>query len=580
MSIVNAKDFTFTYPGADETTIDGISFEMKQGEIIGIIGPLGAGKTTLCMAIAGFAPRITGGESSGELEVVDHHPLDTSSEEHDRQVGMVFEDYEAQLVQIKVLDEVTTPLIVNRGLSQQEAEEQARELVEKVGLGTGQNIEKKRIWELSGGQQQRLAIAATLAIDPQLLILDNVIDKLDPRGQEQVRVIVNELCRKKTLVVVEQDINFLAQCADRLLVLVDGKIIAEGTPQEIFRDKDLLSQADVELPVSVRVAHCLGLSESPLTPEEFKQVVAFDLQRVFKPSVTSTVHKTTSLTSENFGEPIVCIEDVTYCYSSENKAIANINIQIRAGEIHAIVGHNGAGKTTVAKHIAGLLQPTKGKVTVCNTNTRDKSVPELALMVGTVLQNPDEHISERTVKDEIAFPLKQRQHKSNSLFSRQKRYDDNHIEEKVSQVCELVGIEENWLDCDPTLLPRGQRKLVTIASALVVDPKVLILDEPTVGLGASSRQKIAQLLSRLQALGKAVLLISNNVDFVCETADTVTVLNQGRVVLQGSVSSVFAQDNWERLQELHVNLPRVARLAQHIGINALTCDELVSKLCN
>ncbi|WP_026736312.1 ABC transporter ATP-binding protein [Fischerella sp. PCC 9605] len=574
MSIVNAKNFTFIYPGADETIIDGISFEMKQGEIIGIIGPLGAGKTTLCMAIAGFAPRITGGDSSGELEVVNHNPLDTSSEEHDRQVGMVFEDYEAQLVQIKVLDEVTTPLIVNRGLSQQEAEERARELVEKVGLGTGQNIEKKRIWELSGGQQQRLAIAATLAIDPQLLILDNVIDKLDPRGQEQVRVIVNELCRKKTLVVVEQDINFLAQCADRLLVLANGNIIAEGTPEEIFRDKDLLSQADVELPVSVRVAHALGLSESPLTPEEFKQLVNFDSQ------VTSSIgNGITRQSGEDFGESVVCIEDVTYCYSGDNKAIANMNIQIRAGEIHAIVGHNGAGKTTVAKHIAGLLKPTKGKVTVCNTDTRDKSVPELALMVGTVLQNPDEHISERTVKDEIAFPLKQRQHKNNGLFSRQKRYDDNYIEEKVSQICELVGIEENLLDSDPTLLPRGQRKLVTIAAALVVDPKVLILDEPTVGLGASSRQKIAKLLSRLTQKGKAVLLVSNNVDFVCETADTVTVLNQGRVVLQGSVRNVFAQDNWDRLQELHVHLPRVAQLAQHLGVDALTCEELVSKLC-
>ena len=194
MSIVSVKDFTFYYPATEEATIESVSFEIAQGEVLGIIGPLAAGKTTLCMAItfgraslnADFAPRIVGGDFEGSLSVDDRKLGSDNRKQNDRQVGMVFEDYSAQLVQIKVLDEVTTPLL-NHGESQEEADNRARELLEKVGLGTGEKIEKTRIWELSGGQQQRLAlsealpkvIAATLAIDPTILILDSVIDKLD-----------------------------------------------------------------------------------------------------------------------------------------------------------------------------------------------------------------------------------------------------------------------------------------------------------------------------------------------------------------------------------------------------------------
>ncbi len=232
MSIVSAEDFTFYYPATEEATIESVSFEIKQGEVLGIIGPLAAGKTTLCMAIADFAPRIVGGDFEGSLSVDNRKLGSDNRKQNDRQVGMVFEDYSAQLVQIKVLDEVTTPLL-NHGESQEEADNRARELLEKVGLGTGEKIEKTRIWELSGGQQQRLAIAATLAIDPTILILDSVIDKLDASGQAQVKSIVSELCGNKTQVIVEQDIDILVQCADRILVLIDGEIVADGKPQEI-----------------------------------------------------------------------------------------------------------------------------------------------------------------------------------------------------------------------------------------------------------------------------------------------------------------------------------------------------------
>lgn len=580
MSIVNLENFTFTYPGSNESVLNDVCLEIEDGEVLGIVGPLGAGKTTLCKAIAGLAPSITGGEAAGEINVSkenQNRQHKDSSNNNVGQVGMVFEDYAAQLIQLKVFEEVKTPLL-NRGLSPKEAENQARELLHRVGLG-GEDMEKKRIWDLSGGQQQRLAIAATLAMEPSIVILDNVMDKLDPKGREQVRGIVTELNGHKTQIIVDRDADFLLQKTQRLIVFVDGKAIASGLPEEIVKNQELLERADIEPPISLRLARALGMSQSPLTPEEFKQ--AYFANRMQDPSslvVRQHSRVEPPEAKRNFGDPVVCMQDVTFCYSDDGpKVLEGINLTIHAGEVHAIVGRNGAGKTTIVKHIAGLVKPNKGRVTICGTDTREKSVPELGLTVGTVLQNPDDQLSERTVKDEIGFPLKQRQYERHGWFSKQKRYDDDYIEERISQVCELVGITD-LLDEDPFLLPRGQRKLVTIAAALVVDPKVLLLDEPTIGLGATADRKIKQAIASLREQGKAVLLVSNNDDFVAEIADTANILEQGRIVLQGSVRQVFAEDNWARLAELHIQPPQVAQLARSLNLKAFTCDDLVSQL--
>jgi energy-coupling factor transporter ATP-binding protein EcfA2 len=198
--------------------------------------------------------------------------------------------------------------------------------------------------------------------------------------------------------------------------------------------------------------------------------------------------------------------------------------------------------------------------------------------VGTVMQNPDEQISERTVRAEIAFPLKQHQYEKKSLFGKRARYDDHHIEQQVARVCQLVGIKEALLVHDPILLPRGQRKLVTIAAALAVDPVVLLFDEPTAGLGATSRQRIRDLIGQLRESGKGVLIADNDVDFIAEVTDTMTVLEQGHAALQGPVREVFAADNWDRLARLHFYPPQAARLARHLGVSALTCGELIARL--
>lgn len=622
MSIVNAKNFQFTYPAAEERALEGVSFEIKRGEVLGIIGPVGAGKTTLCMAIAGFAPRITGGDASGELHVIEdrQEAIDqeqgnrNQDDEKDHPIGMVFEDYAGQLTQLKMFDEVKNPLL-NRGFSEEESNHRTRELLDQVGLND-EALYDRRVWELSGGQQQRLAIAATLSLDPQILIFDKAIDRLDPRGQEKVSDVIRNLSGDKTLIVVEQDTHLLMQLADRLLVIADGNVIAEGTPEEIIRNDDLLQHADVMPPISLQVARALNFSDAPLTLEEFDR--AINPNGNSHHTASSTVHhqstnqpiveirdftsdssdstqrsadwnerqiQTTemqnddlSASSQHFGKSIVQVSQLTFCYPDGTQALSKVNLEIRKGEIHAIVGNSSAGKTTLVLHVAGLFKPNNGNVLICDVDTKEKSATELAMMVGTVFQNPDDQISERTVREEIGFPLRQRQYEHKGLFHKHKRYDDDHIHNRISHACELVGIAEAWLDRDPILLPAGLRRLVTIAEALAIDPQVVSLDEPSVGLSATSRHRLKETLLHLREMGKAILLTENDVDFVAEVADTMTVMDQGRIVLQGSVQEVFAEQNWSTLSELYIHPPHVAQLAQQVGFKAVRFDQLVAQI--
>jgi len=571
-----ARGLEFGYPGVRELALKGVSFEAERGEVLGIVGPIGAGKTTLCMCLAGLAPRITGGESSGELEVAGLDPREEHGAEVARHVGLIFEDFSAQITQVKVIDEVMTPLL-NRGVSLEEAEVRARELLERVGLG-GLDPEKKRTWELSGGQQQRVALAATLSMEPDVLILDSATGMLDPEGKEEVRGIIQDLAGETTLIVVENDSDFLVDLADRVLVLHDGRVAACGPTGEVFRDDALLERTGgVGPPVALRVARALDLGASPLTADEFRKVVG----RVGDGAGEARKNGRAlgRVLRSGFGEPVVRVEGAACRYGDGTTAIQGVDLAVRGGEVHAIVGGNGAGKTTLAKMIVGLYKPAEGRVLVGDTDTREVSAADLMWKIGTTFQNPDDQISERTVAEEIAFPLQRRRYERAGLFRRRKLYDDAYVERHVAEACRLTGLEEDLLPCDPSMLPSGLRRLVTMTEALALDPEVLVLDEPRVGLDAAARRRLVEAIGRLKEAGKAVVIIEHDIDLVCEVSDTATVLNRGRVMLQGPIHEVFAPRNRERLAELYLRPPRAAVLAESVGLgDALTAEDLAERL--
>ena len=603
--MIRAEEFAFRYPTGEGQALTDLSFEIDEGETLGVVGPVEAGKTTLAMAIASFAPQNTGGATDGSLSVAGRDPRQAK----DNRVAMVFEDYSAQLTQVRVIDEVIAPL-VNRGLPRADAIERARELLDTVGLETVD--EEKYTWEISGGQQQRLAIAAALAIDPDVMVFDTATDMLDPAGRDDVANLIASLKGEKTLVVTENDPDKLVGIADRLLVLDGGERVAFGPADDLLRDIDLLEGIGVAPPVCCRAARDVGLSGSPLTPGEFldaldahgvsapRQTVPDGRGEKEGPGTASGAQADTppsefgdSLVSaeavDHEGEPeqssvaarsetpLLRAEDVRYQYSADKIAVEDLKFTVHGGEVNAIIGGNGAGKTTFSKLLVGLFKPDNGTVFIDDEPTHGRTARDIAESVGITLQNPDEQLSEQTVEKEIRFPLEKRQYQRSGFLnlSKRERYDDSFIDGRVEEVCNLVGLSDDVLQKDPMFLPRGVRRQVTMATALAPDPDVLVLDEPVAGVDADARAQMTETIGRLRDQGRGVVVIDHDMDFVCEVADTVTVLEDGQVAMQGPTHEVFAYDNWDWLEQHHMRPPRAARLARRVGVDALTADEFI-----
>lgn len=570
--MLRAEEFTFTYPTQDEPALSELSFELEEGEVLGVVGPVEAGKTTLTMAFASFAPQNTGGTTGGELSVAGRDPREAG----DNDVAMVFEDYAAQLTQVHAIDEVIAPL-VNRGLPRAEAADRARELLEKVRMS---EAAEQFTWELSGGQQQRLAIAAALAIDPEVLIFDTATDMLDPEGRDDVADLIASFKSEMTLVVTENDPDALVGIADDLLVLDGGERVACGPADDLLREADLLESVGVAPPTCCRVAREVGLQGRPLTPGEFLDAL--------EPHTASDTTDLTPVTpsaadggrvsvAPGLGDSLIRTETATYEYGSDAVAVNGVDLAVREGEVHAVVGGNGAGKTTLSKLLVGLFEPTRGTVYVDDEPTDGRTARSVAESVGIALQNPDEQLSEQTVREELRFPLERRRYERSGFLglSKRERYDEAFIEERVEAVCSLVGLSKEAMEGDPMFLPRGKRRQVTMANALAPDPDVLVLDEPVAGVDATARSNVRRTIEQLREQGKGVVLIDHDMDFLCEVADTVSVLEDGAVAMQGPIQDVFARENWEWLAKRHLRPPRAARLAQRVGIDALTAEELI-----
>lgn len=571
--MIRAHALTLNYPEATRPALDGVDIDLPAGQVLGVVGPMGAGKTSLCMTLAGLVPRTTGGESSGDLEVVDLDPRDAPLPEIAQRIGLVFEDYASQLTQITVLAEVMAPQI-NRGTPVAEARANAQRLLTRLGLAH-LDLAHKRTWELSGGQQQRVAIAAALATDPAVLMLDNVTGMLDPAGKQDVQRLVGELSARMTLVVVEDDVDLLVGVADHLLVLRDGIVHAHGPAEVLLRDATLFDAAQVDPPTVVQVARAADLRGEPLTVPE----LAAASRTLGGPAGAppDPIDAPPDPAPERAGLAVE-VRQASFRYPDGTAAVQDVSLAVAAGQVHAIVGGNGAGKSTLLRMLCGLVHPSTGTVVIAGQDTREHTAAELARVVGTALQNPDEQITERTVRAEVGHPLRLRRHRRTGWFRRELIITDDEIADAVERACRLVGLPAELMDADPTHLSRGHRKLVAIAGALALDPAVLILDEPRVSLDAPARTALRHLLHQLRERGTAVVIVEHDLDLVAETADTVTLLDRGRVTASGSPRHVFGRGGAKALEHTSLRPPRAAQIAAQLGVEAFTVAELAAQL--
>ena len=575
---ISVRNVTYTYPEQDTPALKDVNLEVEKGEYLVIMGPNGAGKTTLCVLLNGVIPNVLGGKMRGVVEVMGldtrrHHVYELA-----QHVGMVLQDPEAQLFTSNVRSEVAFAA-ENLGVSRQEMIERIEWALEVVRL---QEFVKRAPSHLSGGQKQRLAIAAGLVMRPSVLVLDEPTSQLDPIGAQEVFSVLRDLNQDlgMTIVLSTHKSEHAARYADRIVVLDQGQIVAQGTPEEVFPKVELLDRIYVQVPAVTRVEWDLGRvlgqdrAEKGVLLEDTQANLSklLDERGIIIQSVSDhirVVSKPSPPVPPVPEEPYIVFKDVSFRYpGADDKALDSISISVEQGEFVGIVGQNGAGKTTLVKHIVGLLRPTSGQVILGGKDLSDESVEDVAQTVGLVLQNPDAQLFAMSVAEEVAFGC-------TNLGLPQ-----GEVVRRVDRALVATGLEE-FREVYPFNLSFGDRRKLSVAAVVSMEPEVLIFDEPTTGQDFKGRRELADIAKRLNEMGRTVLMVTHDMDLIAEYTQRLIVMGSGRVLLDGPTAEVFQQV--ETLAETFITPPQVTQLAQALAAygvsgNILVADELVQIL--
>ena len=540
---ITADAFSFSYAGSGEWQLSALGLSIQPGERVAIMGATGAGKSTLAMALNGLVPHHHEGEVAGSL-VVDGLPT-LSSDVVDlvRHVGLVMQDPETQITGATVLDDAAVGP-ANFGLPREVVLDRARAALNLVGMA---GLEDRDAGRLSGGQKQRLVVAGVLAMDSDLLVLDEPTSELDPVGTAEVFDVVRELSATgdTTVVLIEHEPELVADWADRLIVLVEGRIVFNGPPAGFFGDRDLVEAAGIRAPQVAEAGFVLAQAgrrdgSVPVTLDEAVKVIEPWPGTASPGAPVERAH----------GDPVIEAGGLGHVYPGGVAALTDVDLTVRAGEFVAVLGRNGAGKTTFARHLNGLLRPTSGTLRVAGEDTEGRTVSELARKVGYVFQNPDHQIFANSVRDEVAYGL------------RNLGWDAARTTERVDAVLEQVGMAA-LADRHPFTLGKGERQRLAVASVLALSPDVLVIDEPTTGQDRRGSEAMMQLVRTLNDEGRTILMITHDMTLVAEHAERALVFAGGSLIADTSPAVLFGDA--DLLARGTLTAPQVTELARRLG---------------
>lgn len=543
---------SYLYPRSTAPVLKDISLEIHRGEFLGLIGPTGAGKTTLCLTLNGIVPQFFGGRFFGRVTVAGLDTLDHPISTLARHVGMVFEDPETQITATSVENEIAFAL-ENLSVPREKIMARIPRVLEAVRL---EGTAKKHPHELSGGQKQRLAIAAALALQPDLLILDEPTSQLDPIGAQEVFATVRELNKALgvTIVMASHAAEEMAEYADRVALLVGGELLRIGEPDALYSDVAYLQANDLRPPQVASTFHLIrklgvAIPSIPVRLDQGIQMMGALRDNARVPVVTPA-EALSSRSSDD--KPLLSMTDLHYSYSDGTQALDGISLHIRAGEYLLIIGQNGAGKSTLVKHFLKLLQPTVGMVRVGGTDTRELTVGDLARRIGYVAQNPDNQIFNATVWDEVTFALKNL------------GYSQADVTVRATESLGAMGLLEDR-DRHPLALPKGDRARVVIAAILAMQPEVIIFDEPTTGQDYRGAKAILDISRALHAMGKTVIVITHHLYLMPEYAERVIVMGKGTILLDAPIRRAYHEV--ELLRSTYLTPPQAVLLARALRDN-------------
>lgn len=479
--MIKLKNISYTYPHTVQKALNNLSFSLQKGSCVMVTGPSGAGKTTLCLVASGILHHEYGGKKEGQVTVdaidVQEYPDLTALAQ---KIGIVFDDPEAQMIFTTVEEEILSA-IEHRGLSAGATEERLASIITTTYLG---ELRNRSPHNLSGGQKQRVALAATLALGNDILILDEPTSELDEHATKRIVAILQDLkAQGKTILLIEHKYAHFREMIDTLVVMENGTISAIGRPDELLAD------------------------------DRLRKIVCADFSGIRTPTKISA-----SQTGES-AHPIIEVRNLSFAYD-DIIALNSINLTIQPGEFVALLGENGSGKTTLVKHFNRLLTPTSGDVIIHGKNTRNSTITDLARFVGLVFQNPDHMFFADTVREEVEFGLK------NLNIT-----DGNAI---IDAALAEVGLEHTK-ELYPRWLSRGERQRLAIACVIAMQPPIIVLDEPTTGLDGNEARLVLEILKRLQQKGHTIIIITHNKDIATNCADRIVTMEKGKIISDTSL---------------------------------------------
>ena len=562
--VIEIQNMSFRYARASTPTIQGLTVSFDSGHSTVIMGRGGSGKSTLCFALNGLIPQFVKGELIGTIRVNGYDTTCQPVWQQAHRVGIVFQDFDTQLVSTNVETELRHALAcgeAGEGQATDDGDSRVHMMLRLVGL-TG--MERRDPLTLSGGQRQRLVMGAALIRQPRVLVLDQPLTDLDPAGRKEFLQVLSHLqANGMMLVWVEHECEDVLS-VERVCLLDGGQMAWQGSMRDFIRQPALAKKYGIRPFDLARCFESLGMPSLPSSIDEAWSLAdQFRLKMDPPPDLFHQNDHCRPGHGDRHSGSVLRLENVSYVYADGYHAIRNITVEIGEGEFVAILGQNGSGKTTLSKLLNGLFVPTEGNVMVGQYDTARAGIAQLAGVVGYVFQNPDHQIFAETVQEEVAFGAKN------------VGCDEPECARRVAEALEAVGLAGTEAD-DPFSLTKGERQRVAVASVLAAKPNILIFDEPTTGLDAEESERMMGMIQRLNQDGHTIIMITHGMWIAAHYARRGLLMKGGELLADGSIRSLFADP--ELVSCAGLELPAITRFSQRWGHTLLTVDEVRASL--
>lgn len=598
--IISIDNATFTYPGAEEPVLNGVSLQIQRGDFVAVIGGNGSGKSTLCKTLNGLIPHYYVGDFEGSVHVNGLQTLAHDVARLSRHVGYVYQDFENQLIRPTVLDDASfAPL--NYGF--EDYLERGLRALRLVDLEVDP---KEFIWQLSGGQKHQLALAGAVSLDPDILIIDEPVAQLDPCHAREIYDLLRHLNEHhgKTIIVIEHHTEFIAEYCKQVVLMDQGRAVWSKPAKEALLELEQLQASQIYPPQVTQAAFRVGGQWKAPYPVTLEEAVAYFQRRRlsyesqegsagliggidssaaissvidgigFTDRANGTVMASEEADSLERGpavgntavENVIEAKHVRFSYRTVNReqkvVLRDVSVSFRTGDLVALVGNNGAGKSSFMRLITGVTKPESGGITVKGMDTAKTTPEQLANMVTYIYQNPEEMFIEDSIRKDVEFFLKARR--------------ISGYQEKVDDILESFRLTE-LQHRDGRLLSGGQQRRASLAIGVAMNPSVILLDEPTANLDIATRKDITRLLLQLNRHVETVIVATHDMQLVAEWANRIIVMHQGNIIRDGTRESVFADAGL--LEQAGLTAPQILELSRRLEMSPLcyTVDEFAQR---